>query len=73
MMPGFEQDIKPLFRDDDIIAMEYLFDLTSYDDVKARAETIYKRISDGTMPCDEEWPAERLALLRTWIDEGMQP
>jgi hypothetical protein len=23
------------------------------------------------MPCDEEWPAERIALFHQWIDEGM--
>jgi hypothetical protein len=70
-MPSFERDIRPLFREDDVIAMEYLFDLTAYDDVRTHAESIYARIADGTMPCDEEWPPESLALLRAWIDEGM--
>jgi hypothetical protein len=72
-MTSFERDIKPLFREDDVFAMEYIFDLHSYEDVKANAEGIYERIEDGTMPCDDEWPAEWLAILRTWIDEGMQP
>jgi hypothetical protein len=48
-------------------------DLSSYDEVKARGAEIYGRLEDGSMPCDEAWPAERLALFRRWIDEGMLP
>jgi hypothetical protein len=70
-MPSFARDILPLFREDDVVAMEYLFDLTSYEDVCAHAEAIHARIADGTMPCDEEWSQEWLDLFRAWIDEGM--
>ncbi len=69
--PSFERDVVPLFRDDDVEAMEYVFDLRSYEDVRANAEEIYERVAEGSMPCDEEWPEERVALFRRWIDAGM--
>ncbi|HEX2112070.1 MAG TPA: hypothetical protein VHF67_11005 [Gaiellaceae bacterium] len=71
--PSFERDIKPLFRDDDVESMEFAFDLRSYDDVRTNAEEIYERLSDGSMPCDREWPADQVALFRAWIDAGTPP
>ncbi len=68
--PSFAQDIKPLFREEDRDAMSYIFDLWDYNDVSANADMILERIEDGSMPCDEEWPEERIALLRRWIDAG---
>ena len=50
--------------------MEWAFDLRSYDAVRENAEGIYERVEDGSMPCDEEWPMERIQLLRRWIDAG---
>jgi hypothetical protein len=52
---------------------EYGLDLSSYGDVKARAEEIYARLEDGSMPCDEPWPEERLALFKRWMEEGIVP
>ena len=71
--PGFERDIRPLFRDEDADAMDFAFDLRSYDEVRENAEEIYERVADGSMPCDAEWPAERVELFRSWIDSGMSP
>jgi hypothetical protein len=68
--PTFDSDIRPLFRERDRIDMEFAFDLWSYDDVCDNAQEIYDRLDDGSMPCDGEWPPERLALLRAWIDGG---
>jgi len=68
--PSFERDIKPLFRDDDVESMEFAFDLRSYEDVRANADEIYERLSDGSMPCDGEWPPDQVALFRAWIDAG---
>lgn len=72
-MIGFEQDIRPLFRDYDRLEMDYLFDLWSHADVAENAEAIYERVADGSMPCDRPWPPERVALLRSWIDQGCRP
>lgn len=69
--PGFERDIRPLFREIDREEMDYIFDLWSYDDVRAHAENILDRLADGTMPCDGEWPEEQIDLFRRWIDAGM--
>jgi hypothetical protein len=70
-MVSFAKDIKPLFREDDRTAMDFIFDLWSYEDVRQNAEAILERIEDGSMPCDEAWPEEWVALLRRWIEEGM--
>ncbi len=67
---SFEADIRPLFRDDDADAMSWAFDLGSYEDVRANAEAIYERLADGSMPCDEPWPEERVQVFRDWVDAG---
>ena len=46
------------------------FDLSSYADVKPRAEGILRRLEAGDMPCDAAWPAERVATFRQWIEDG---
>ena len=69
-MASFEQDIRTLFRPQDVNAMDWAFDLSSYDDVKENAEDIYDRLANGTMPCDRAWPAEQVQLFRAWIDAG---
>lgn len=69
--PSFAQDIKPLFRESDREAMDYIFDLWDYQDVSVHAQNILERLEDGTMPCDEEWPEERIETFRRWIAGGM--
>ncbi len=69
--PSFARDIQPLFRESDREAMEFAFDLWDYDDVRTHAQDILERLSDGTMPCDEEWPEEQVALFRRWVEAGM--
>jgi hypothetical protein len=75
MALSFKTDIRPLFRDSpDVDTMQGLgLDLSSYEEVKVRASDIYTRLEDGSMPCDEAWPLERVAVFRRWIDEGMAP
>lgn len=75
MALSFATDIRPLFRDKpDVEAMKRLgLDLSSYQDVKDQADEIYLRLEDGSMPCDEPWPGERIALFKRWLDEGMAP
>lgn len=68
--PTFSADIRPLFRDSDIAAMSAMFDLSSYDDVRANADPIYGRLSDGSMPCDGAWPEDQVATFKAWMDAG---
>jgi hypothetical protein len=68
--PGFEKDIRPLFRAKDIDSMASRFDLSAYDDVRAHSQGIYKRLQAGTMPCDGAWPADDVTLFGQWIDAG---
>jgi hypothetical protein len=72
-MPGFENDIKPLFREGDRTFMEYVFDLWSYEDVKEHSQNILERLEDETMPCDGAWPSESIELFRSWMASGFQP
>jgi len=68
---SYEDDIRPLFRDTDRERMEFAFDLWKYDDVKENADAILERLSDGDMPCDGAWPAERVDTFRSWVEAGM--
>lgn len=75
MSLSFATDIRPLFRQSpDIEVMQAIgIDLSSYDVVRTNAEAIYARLEDGSMPCDEAWPAAQVAKFKQWMDEGMQP
>jgi len=72
---SFETDIRPLFRQYDIDEMVDIsgFDLSDYSDVKKRAKLIYTRLADGSMPCDNPWTEEKIALFKNWMDQGRQP
>ena len=67
---GFEEHIKPLFRERDRKSMKFVFDLWSYEDVCANADAILERLQDGSMPCDGAWPAERVAVFARWVQAG---
>ncbi len=71
--PTFAGDIRPLFRERDRSSMTFLFDLWSYEDVRANADDILGVLDGGEMPCDEPWPAERVALFRAWMTGGFVP
>jgi Ferritin-like len=66
----FDDDIKPLFREQDRAAMRFAFDLWTHEDVATNASAILGRLEAGTMPCDGPWPAERIAVFRQWVDNG---
>jgi hypothetical protein len=53
---SFERDIRPLFRDGDINSMSAVFDLSSYEDVRANSDAIYEQLAEGS--------------FRAWIDTG---
>ena len=75
MALSFASDIRPLFRDTpDVDSMKNMgLDLSSYDDVKAKAQGIYSQLERGSMPCDGAWPKDQVAKFRRWMDEGMAP
>jgi hypothetical protein len=70
---SFERDIRPLFREEDHEAMDWLLDLWSYDDVKAHAGEILAQLQAGAMPCDGAWPTEQVALFQRWAEGAMAP
>lgn len=68
--PGYEDDIKPLFREKDQKRMDFAFDLWSHEDVKENAEGILERLEEGDMPCDAPWSDDQIALFRAWMEAG---
>ncbi len=71
--PEYERDVRPLFRERDRSSMMFMFDLWSYDDVRANAEAIADATESGDMPCDGSWPDDRSRLFRAWIEGGFRP
>jgi truncated hemoglobin YjbI len=67
---GFEQHIKPLFRQRDRQSMKFAFDLWSHDDVSRQADAILEQLDAGSMPCDGAWPQEWVAVFRRWVQAG---
>ena len=67
---GFDQDIKPLFRERDRESMQWAFDLWSYDDVAANDDAILDKLKDGSMPCDGAWPPPQIDLFQRWVESG---
>ncbi len=67
---SYERDIKPLFREKDRDAMTGHFDLWDYDDVRDNEDDILSALQEGSMPCDGAWPSDRVALFKSWVDEG---
>ena len=68
---SYARDIRPLFRESDRDSMTFAFDLWDYNDVCTYAQDILERLSDGSMPCDDEWPEEQINQFQNWIDAGM--
>ena len=70
---SFEEDIRPLFRERDRGTMLQVakFDLWTRDDVAEHSQAILERLENGSMPCDQAWPPERVDLFRRWVDSGM--
>jgi hypothetical protein len=74
MAISFATDIRPLFRQQDIVSMKnFGFDLSSYDDVSAHADAILDRLQAGDMPCDGAWPPTNVKLFFDWVGAGKQP
>ena len=72
--PSFAIDIRPLFRSYDIETMKPAgIDLSSYDDVKTKAQSIYARLSAKDMPCDGSWSDQSMQKFKEWMESGMKP
>jgi hypothetical protein len=68
---SFANDIRPLFRQLDRDSMTpFGLDLHSYHDVKANFDEIFRRLSDGSMPCDTEWSQDKKHMLKAWYQSG---
>ena len=72
---SFAEDIAPLFREKDVAEMKEIseFDLSKYEDVKERADLIYERLLDETMPCDEPWSEDQIDTFKRWMEGGKHP
>ena len=71
---SFAADIRPLFRPYDVESMRPAgLDLSSYDEVKKRAQVIYARLSAKDMPCDGPWSDDSVQKFKKWMESGMEP
>ena len=71
---SFAADIRPLFRPYDIETMKPAgIDLSSYEDVKKKAQSIYARLSAKDMPCDGPWSNQSMQRFKEWMERGMKP
>ena len=70
---GFEEHIKPMFREHDRDSMRFAFDLWDYNDVSTHSSAILARLRNGTMPCDGAWPADQVETFQKWVDLGTPP
>jgi twitching motility protein PilT len=68
---SFERDIKALFDEAQRTEMKWAFDLWNYESVKENIAEIVKRIENGDKPFQDGWPEEHLAVLRSWMREGL--
>ncbi len=72
--PNFADDIRPLFRSSDIESMKPAgIDLSSYEDVKKKAQSIYARLLAKDMPCDGPWSDQSVQKFKEWMQSGMKP
>src|SRR5262249_36667883 len=70
---SFSRDIEPLFRDQDVACMtprHIPLRNASWMCTPANAARVYSRLFDKTMPKDGPWPPERIALFKSWMDQG---
>jgi hypothetical protein len=71
---SFAADIRPFFRSYDVQSMKPNgIDLSSYEQVKNRAQDIYARLTAKEIPCDGPWSDAQMEEFKQWMDSGMQP
>ena len=67
-----ERDLKPLFRERDRATMLERCEVRSLwkrTTLLTTSQAI-TRLEDGSMPCDEAWPADRIETFRRWVEAG---
>lgn len=69
-MPSFAADVAPMFREKDVTAMTFMFDLHDYDAVRDNADDILEAVSGGSMPCDAPWTDDQVTVFRGWMADG---
>jgi hypothetical protein len=73
MALSFATNIRPLFREGDVKCMKtagVALDDPAWICVPANAQHVYQAVSSGKMPPDKPWPADRVALFKSWMDAG---
>ena len=73
MALSYGADIRPLFREEDIDCMGSMgiqLGNPAWMSVPANAQEVYRVVADGSMPPDDPWPADRVALFKQWMDAG---
>ncbi|MFB3886968.1 MAG: hypothetical protein ACE144_17215 [Thermodesulfobacteriota bacterium] len=71
---SFAADIRPLFTAYDIENMKPMgIDLSSYENVKEKAQSIYARVSAKDMPCVGPWSDQSIEKFKEWMESGMKP
>lgn len=77
MALSYDKDIKPMFTQMDQDHMKTRgtkFDLWSYADVKRKAQAIYTRVKNGSMPPpnsgEKRWTDDMVNKFKQWMDEG---
>ncbi|HLY03211.1 MAG TPA: hypothetical protein VKR56_12040 [Candidatus Cybelea sp.] len=74
---SFARDIRPMFTAIDVEHMKPVgIDLSSYDDVQAYAEAIYRTVSAGTMPppgTGKQWTPEMCERFKQWQRDNCPP
>jgi twitching motility protein PilT len=65
---SFAEAIRPLFREEDRVAMSWSYDLWDAASVQANASTILDQLERGAIPVGgDPWPDEQIELFREWM------
>jgi hypothetical protein len=80
MAVSFSTDIQPLFTEMDVDHMKAQgvpLDDYSWMSQPDNAAQVFQAVSSGWMPPsdsgEQRWPADRVALFKSWMDGGYQP
>ncbi len=71
--PTWTNDIHQLFTALDVAHMKPRgYDLSDYDDVKAKSAAILTAVKNKVMPPGNPWPPAWVDLFQAWINGGFQ-